>query len=148
MPYKLIVNVPTLGSQNLEIPGLGTFQNGTYDISDEEAAAYQAAQPPRDTGGFDLDDQSPTHGSYVPKWEPGPHLVEAIESMHGITLEEVDPSKPKDDENDSTDETKTVDPTGGTDAGGSETNSGATTTSTSPVGMLSLGPASDMTGGN
>jgi hypothetical protein len=145
MPYKMTVDVPTLGSQYLEIPGLGLFQNGTYDITDEEAASFQSSQPMVDEGGFDLDPDSPTHGSYIAKLVPGRDLMAAGEVMHGITVEEVT-------EGGSTSGTgttppasgtitKEVDPTGGTDAGTPGTTTG-------PVANLSLGPATDRTGGN
>jgi hypothetical protein len=39
MPYKLTVTAPE--GQEVEIPGLGIFSTGTYDISDVEALTYE-----------------------------------------------------------------------------------------------------------
>jgi len=150
MPYKLTVDVPNLGSQDLEIPGLGLFQNGTYDITDEQAASFQSSQPSYDEGGYDQDPKSPYFGSYIPKIVPGRDLMTAAETMHGITVEEVTGggsggSGSGDSTGTPPTGTETVDPTGSASDGES---SSTTTNTNSPVGNVSLGPAANLMGGN
>lgn len=102
MPYKLTVNLPSVPEgRDVYIAGLGTFPNGgTYDISDEQDLAYQNAHT-RDEGHFDFDHVAERaepgtggSGAYVHKLVPGPSIVEAVQSMRGVTLEEVKPEEP------------------------------------------------------
>jgi hypothetical protein len=74
-----------LGEGQIYIHGLGSFSNGTYEISDEDAENFRTVNM-IDTGGFDNDPESPTFGSYIPNHQPGPDLVTASKSMHGITI--------------------------------------------------------------
>ena len=79
MPYQITIDHPNLEEgTELTILGLGTFaQGGTYDISDEQAAAFQAAQA-TDVGDFN------DEGVYVPNMQLGPALDEA--NIYGVKV--------------------------------------------------------------
>lgn len=95
MPYKLVVNQLNLGDTGeTYIPGLGSFANGEHIISDAQEQAYRVHHMV-DNGSIDEDKKSPTFGSYTPKHELGPSLVDR--NWHGITVEWVDEAPPQDD---------------------------------------------------
>jgi hypothetical protein len=85
--YEVKIDQPNLPEgEPIQIPGLGTFENGgTYDVSEAEAEAYRSY-----------------HTRQVPKIDPetkaylgadvelGPSLADVAESMYGVTVEEVD----------------------------------------------------------
>jgi len=79
--YELAIDVPGHAEgTEIEIPGLGLFENGsTYDITVSEAEQFQILN----TRLVDAEDSD---GNIIGvKSELGPTLAVASETMHGIT---------------------------------------------------------------
>jgi hypothetical protein len=79
--YEIAIDLPDLPEGELvQIPGLGTFENGgTYEISEEEAVAYQAYHA---TVAMETDEEGNTTTELV----SGPALHEAGETMYGVDV--------------------------------------------------------------
>jgi len=84
--YEVKIDQPNLPEgEPIQIPGLGTFENGgTYDVSEAEAEAYRSFHT-RQVPKIDEETQSIV-GADV---ELGPTLAQAAENMYGVSVEEV-----------------------------------------------------------
>jgi hypothetical protein len=126
LPFTLTVDMPNLGDEGqIYIHGLGTFGNGTHEITDDQEQNFRVANS-HDEGGTDGDPDSETFGVYLSKVVEGPSLTDAAESMHGITV------------------------TSGANKSGADSNLGGTASKSSsksttidPVGSQSSGAPSD-----
>lgn len=79
--YELHINMPNLmDGATVELDGLGIFENGgTYEVSREEALAFQASRRVL-LSGFDA------YGNFRRIDIEGPTLEEAFEDVDGITV--------------------------------------------------------------
>jgi hypothetical protein len=91
MPFEMTVNKQELGTGTIWIHGLGEFGNGVHEISDEQELNFRNVNGIEDVTP-DMDPASPTHGQMLSTHELGPSLMEAAESMHGVTVTEVSAS--------------------------------------------------------
>jgi len=89
--YELTIDLPSIPKGNedhqIQIPGLGTFENGrTYEVSKEQAEAFRAYHTVQESV---VDEDT---GAYLGSdAKPGPTLLEAAKSMYGVTVETVKP---------------------------------------------------------
>lgn len=81
MPYKLTVDQPNIGDQEIYIHGLGMFGNGTHDISDEQASEFRHINATRGLSEVDPE------GNYHIITALGPDLEDAVSRMYGVTVE-------------------------------------------------------------
>lgn len=92
MPYTLVVDRSNLGINSshgeIFIHGLGAYDDGTYEISDEQEMHFRVVNSV-DTGKYDDDPESESYGQYIPKPELGPDLVTASQGMRGVTVTEM-----------------------------------------------------------
>ena len=81
--YALTVDLPNLPKGELiQIPGLGTFKNGdSFDINEEAAENYRVYHGRQEP----IYDQE-TGSILGTKWAKGPTLLQASESMYGVTV--------------------------------------------------------------
>lgn len=85
--YEITVDQPSLPKgEQVQIPGLGTFENGyTYTVTKGEANGYRTYH----TCQVDvLDEDMNVVGSDV---ELGPTLLQAAKSMYGVEVSTVEP---------------------------------------------------------
>lgn len=93
--YKLTVDLPDLPKGELvQIPGLGTFENGSsYEVTQEEADGYrvyhQFVKPVTNKDGAIVGAET----------ELGNTLLEAAKTMYGVEVETVGNKKKKGDDN-------------------------------------------------
>jgi len=109
MPFKLTVDIPS--GQEVFIHGLGTFQAGTHDISDEQAEMYEVLNTTNlvSVGTKDLNsDKDAVEAEHL--IQRGTPLETAVASMHGISIEKVQVDKGKDDTSKTKTPTRPVDP--------------------------------------
>lgn len=96
MPYKVIVDHPTLGETDLFIQGLGTFSNHTEtEIPDERIDLYRASHATVDTK-FDKNGNV----SNTPKLGPDPVELE----FYGVRVEKVSESENEEQPNEGSEE--------------------------------------------
>lgn len=79
--YEIEVNLPDLPKGELvQIPGLGTFENGTkHDVSQEEAEAYRAYHTQHVA-------ETSEDGEMSVDVVQGPTLLEASKDMYGVEV--------------------------------------------------------------
>jgi hypothetical protein len=134
LPFTLTVDMPNLGDEGtVFIHGLGTFGNGTHEITDDQEQNFRIVNS-HDEGGTDSDPESDTFGVYLSKVVEGPSLTDAAESMYGITVTSGANKSGSDNKS------------GG--LGGTATKTSSTPTVISPVGSQSSGAPSDDGGGS
>ena len=97
--YKLRVNT----DQMVEIPGLGTFENGEYEISNEEAAAFRVFNAVQTS-------EHDANGNLVTTMTPGPTVLEYLKKDDRFEVEKMGSTPPRPAE------TVTVQSTGKVDA--------------------------------
>jgi hypothetical protein len=102
--YKMTVDQPNLPKgEPVQIPGLGTFDNGgTYEVSREQAAAYHQTLEPVYNDDREIVGSEPANG---------PTLLQASKSMYGVEVETAHgnnnpPPPPDEDEDEDDDDTE------------------------------------------
>lgn len=85
MPYKVEVDIPERGEQDVYVHGLGTFANGSVnEVDDEQIARFAAANAVQKMSSFDSEGKFAIHNS-----SPDPTKV----NIYGVTVTKVDDVK-------------------------------------------------------
>jgi hypothetical protein len=92
MPYKVEVDIPERGEQDVYVHGLGTFANGSVnEVDDDQMARFAAANAVQKMSSFDSEGKFSIHNS-----SPDPTKV----NIYGVTITKVNDGDdtPKDNE--------------------------------------------------
>jgi|ERR1700760_4212450 len=98
MPFRVIIDHPDLGDQDMYIHGLGTFRNGTTtEVSDEQMMLFRATN-----ATVNVSEPHPKTGmrKHVPALAKHPVDLK----IYGVRVEEVKDKSDKSDEDKSTGE--------------------------------------------
>lgn len=92
--YEIEINQPNLPEgEPIQVPGLGTFENGqTYDVTEEEGNSYRAFHSYQEPI---IGENNEVLGANT---LPGRDLAEAFEGAYGITVTKTDKTIQVDDE--------------------------------------------------
>jgi hypothetical protein len=90
MPYKVKVDIPERGEQDVYVHGLGTFPNGSEnEVDDDQIMRFAAANAVQKTSSFGSNGEFSIHNS-----SPDPTRV----NIYGVTVTKVEDQSDKDNE--------------------------------------------------